>query len=248
MAIHIYKTEPELRTAIALYFIKIAQKAIEEKGAFHVALSGGRSPEKLYALLASDKFKTQVDWTKLFFFFVDERFVSASDSQRNSRMIQQTLFAPLKISAAQIFSINTALSPDIAAGKYEGDIISHFSKGVQSEKQEPICFDLVLLGLGVNAHTASLFPYTTLLHEKSASVKSVFFKEQNSYRISMTAPMINSAKHIAFLVYGKEKAEAVQQVLTAKRDFEKYPAQLIHPTSGEIHWFLDSPAASLLVK
>jgi 6-phosphogluconolactonase len=239
MRINIFKAEHELLLAIALYFIKIAKETIAEQGAFNVALSGGNSPKKLYKLLSTDEFEDQVDWSKVNVFFVDERYVPADDAQNNSLMIQNALFEPLKMSASQIFRIDTTLTPDDAAKKYNETIVAHV-------KQIPVRFDFMLLGLGDNAHTASLFPFTCVLAETYATVKAVFLKEQNSYRITMTAPMINEAKHIAFLVYGKEKAQAVYHVLKDVRNPEKYPGQLIHPAGGELQWFLDEDAAVLL--
>lgn len=239
MQINIFKTEHELLSAIALYFIKIAKEAIAEQGVFNIALSGGNSPKKLYGLLSADDYKNQIDWSKVNIFFGDERYVPADDAQSNSLMIQNSLFEPLKISASQIFKIDTTHAPDDAAKKYNETIEAHV-------KQMPVRFDFMLLGLGDNANTASLFPFTCVLAETYATVKAVFLKEQNSYRITMTAPMINEAKHIAFLVYGKEKAQAVFHVLKDVRNPEKYPAQLIHPADGELQWFLDGDAASLL--
>lgn len=239
MPINIFKTEHELLSAITLYFIKIAQETIAEQGAFNIALSGGNSPQSLYKLLSTDEFKNQMDWSKVNVFFGDERYVPADDAQSNSLMIQKALFEPLKISASKIFKIDTTLTPDDAAKQYNETIVAHV-------KQMPVRFDFMLLGLGDNAHTASLFPFTCVLAETYATVKAVFLKEENSYRITMTAPMINEAKHIAFLVYGKEKAQAVYHVLKDVRNPEKYPAQLIHPADGELQWFLDEDAAALL--
>jgi 6-phosphogluconolactonase len=241
MNINIYKTEHELLSAIALHFIKISKEAIAEQGTCNVALSGGNSPKKLYELLSSDDYKNQMDWRKVNFFFGDERYVPADDAQSNSLMIQKSLFEPLHISASQIFKIDTTLTPEDAAKKYNETIEAHV-------KHIPVRFDFMLLGLGDNAHTASLFPFNCVLAETYATVKAVFLKEQNSYRITMTAPMINEAKHIAFLVYGKAKAQAVYHVLNSVRNTEKYPAQLIHPVDGDLQWFLDEDAASLLEK
>lgn len=240
-ALHIYKTEHELLKAIAGYFIEIAKRSIEVRKEFNVALSGGKSPKQLYELLSSSEYKTKIDWTKVYFFFGDERYVPADNSQRNSNMIQQTLFDLLDISNTNIFNMDTTLLPDVTANDYYENISAHF-------KKLPIRFDLILLGLGGNAHTASLFPFTEVLSEQSATVKSVFIQEQNSCRITFTAPLINQARHIAFLVYGKEKATAVHQVLENPIDFEKYPAQLIRPIEGDLNWFLDEEAASLLNK
>lgn len=235
----IYKDEEETLIALAKYFIEIAQQSIQKNNAFNVALSGGHSPEKLYQLLTTDTFKQNIDWTKVFFFFGDERYVPENDKERNSLMAQVALFDPLKIEPSQIFKVDTTLSPDEAAKQYEKTISNHF-------KNLPIHFDLILLGLGDNAHTASLFPFTIVLHEKEPSVKAVFVKEINAFRITLTAPLINQAKHIAFLVYGIEKAEAIHQILEASKDIDKYPAQLIQPTNGSLLWFLDKSAASLL--
>lgn len=239
MEINIFKTQQELIVSVALYFIKIVNAAIDDKGVVHVALAGGNSPKKLYELLATNEYKNQVDWSKLNFFFGDERYVPWDDAQSNSLMIQKSLFDPLKIPASQIFKIDTSLTPDDAAKKYNETIEAHV-------KRIPVRFDYMLLGLGDNGHTASLFPFTCVLAETYATVKAVLLHEQSSYRITMTAPMINESKHIAFLVYGKEKAEAVYHVLKDVRNPEKYPAQLIHPVEGELQWFLDEDAASLL--
>ena len=154
-------------------------------------------------------------------------------------MVQNSLFDPLKIPGAQIFKIDTTLTPDDAAKKYNETIEAHV-------QQMPVRFDFMLLGLGDNAHTASLFPYNCVLAETYATVKAVLLQEQNRYRITMTAPMINESKHIAFLVYGSAKAKAVYHVLKDVRNPEKYPAQLIHPADGELQWFLDEDAAALL--
>ncbi len=241
MKLNIYKSVNELLSATVAYFIKIAQQSIAKQGAFTVALSGGNSPKKLFQLLSSNEYKAKVDWSKVIFFFGDERYVPSDDPQSNSLMSQTYLFDPLKITSSQIFKVDTSLSPDEAAEKYNESITAYF-------KLMPVRFDLILLGLGGNAHTASLFPFTSVLEESSATIKAVFLKEQNSYRITMTAPMINQSKHTLFLVYGKEKAEAVKHVLDDERNVQKYPAQLINPVDGELQWFLDEQAAALLKK
>jgi len=239
MTFHILKTNPELINAIAGHFISIGKNAIASRGEFNVVLSGGSSPKKLYELLASPGYKEQVNWKKVNFFFGDERYVPANDPGNNAYMAKRTLFDPLNIPKSNIFPINTTLSPQESAKSYTTTITAHF------DRQE-LQFDLILLGLGDNAHTASLFPYTPVLTDKSASVQAVFLEGQKIYRISMTAPLINQARNIAFLVYGKEKAEAVHHVLEDEFDPEKYPAQIIDPLKGELHWFLDESAASLL--
>jgi len=151
------------------------------------------------------------------------------------------LFEPLMIPDANIFYINTAVPPEESAKKYAQRILSYF-------KNNPVRFDLVLLGLGDNAHTASLFPHTPVLKEKKALVKEVYLKDQQSFRITMTAALINEAYAIAFLVYGEAKANAVHDVLEGEKDFETFPAQIIDPDDGVLHWFLDEEAARNLIR
>ena len=191
--------------------------------------------------MASPEFREQLNWKKVNFFFGDERVVPANDPENNAYMVKRALFDPLNISESKIFAVNTALLPNEAAKQYTATIATHF-KG-----QKPL-LDLILLGLGDNAHTASLFPYTPVLTDKTASVQTVFLEVQKVNRITMTAPLINLARNIAFLVYGQDKAEAVKHVLEGEFDPEKYPAQLINPLKGELHWFLDEAAKSLLEK
>jgi len=241
MKINLFDTEDEVLEGLANYFVATAEKSIAGHGQFSVALSGGNSPKKLYELLASPKFRKQVEWKKVHFFFGDERYVPHDSPLSNYLMAKKALLEPLELSYRQIFPVNTSVSPDEAAIRYTNDIKLYFA-GV-----EP-CFDLVLLGLGDNSHTASLFPHTPVLAEKSASVKAVFLEDQQVYRITMTAPLINKAHHIAYLVYGAGKAEAVHHVIEDKKDIENYPAQLIKPNDGDLEWFLDHDAAALLGK
>lgn len=240
--IKIYKDTEELIHAVAEAICKVASEAIKERGQFNFVLSGGSSPKKLYELLASDAYKDRIDWSHTYFFFGDERFVPAGNEQRNSLMAQKALFEPLQIQPSQIFSVDTNGSPEDAAQKYAQTLKNHFDK-------KSVVFDYVLLGLGDNAHTASLFPHTAVLEESAATVKSVFVKEVHMYRITMTAPLINQARHVAFLVFGANKAEAVYHIL--KNDTKspmEYPGKLIHPKSGSLHWFLDTEAFSVVQK
>ena len=239
MMVHIYKDTSELLSGLAAFFVKSAREAIESHGQFNVALSGGNSPKKLYELLASPAFRQQVAWDKVYFFFGDERYVPADDPENNARMAREAMFGPLHIPDAQIFQVDTTLPPEQAAAAYAQRLNAHFNGS-------PVQFDLILLGLGDDAHTASLFPGTPVLQEREAGVKAVFLESKQVYRITLTAPLINQAKAVAFLVYGAAKANAVQQVLEGERNIAKYPAQLVQPQQGDVHWFLDEAAASLL--
>ncbi|CAN5721052.1 6-phosphogluconolactonase [soil metagenome] len=240
MKLNIFDTVDEVLAGLAAYFIKTANEAIAEHGHFSVALSGGSSPKKLYSLLASETYKDQLDWTKIYFFFGDERYVPDTNPASNYQMAKKVLFEPLVINPEHIFAVNTLLSPQEAAEQYM-HTISTFFKGNDPR------FDLVLLGLGDNSHTASLFPYTSVLHEVDATVKPVFLTDQQVYRITFTASLINKAHHIAFLVYGESKAMAIHNVLEEDVDTQNYPAQLIHPFNGvPPEWFVDKPAVKNL--
>jgi 6-phosphogluconolactonase len=236
--LNIYNTADEVLTALAEYFVIIGGEAITKNGKFSVALSGGSSPKKLYELLASS-FHDQLDWGKAYFFFGDERNVPQTDKDSNYLMAKKALFDPLQIDPMHIFPVDTSLAPKEAAKKYQEEIEQFFDEGELS-------FDLILLGLGDNSHTASLFPHTPVLHDRVPGVSDVYLEDQQVYRITLNAPLINEAQNIAFLVYGEGKAIAVHHVLEDDEDIEEYPAQLIEPIVGQIQWFLDEAAASML--
>jgi 6-phosphogluconolactonase len=241
MKLNIFNSENEVLDALAAHFVKLAEDTIAAKGKFTVALSGGSSPKKLYELLASTIYADSVAWDKVFFFFGDERNVPQTDKDSNYLMAKKTLFDPLGINPANVFAVDTSLEPKEAAANYQ-EVIEQFFD------EDELSFDLVLLGLGDNSHTASLFPYTPVLHDRSPGVKEVWLEDQQVYRITLNAPLINEAQHIAFLVYGEGKAIAVHHVLEDDEDIENYPAQLIEPIVGEIQWFLDEAAAELLTE
>ena len=234
---HIFSSEEAVLRALANFFVATADQAIAARGRFAVALSGGSSPKKLYELLASDAYRVQVAWGKVYFFFGDERTVPKTSLDSNYLMVKKALFDPLDTRPDHVFAVDTTLAPAEAAAQYEVAIEEFFG-------DEPARFDLVLLGLGDNAHTASLFPHTPVLHDASVGVKDVFVAELNTTRITLTAPLLNQARATAFLVYGAGKAIAVQQILQGPRDVDQYPAQLIAPAGGNVHWFLDEAAAA----
>jgi 6-phosphogluconolactonase len=239
MNLNIFNTEEEVLHALAAYFVKTAEQSIAAKGKFSVALSGGNSPKRLHELLASTTYADQVDWEKVYFFFGDERNVPQTDKDSNYLMAKRTLFDPLEINPLNIFPVDTSLPPKGAAQKYAEEIEQFFD-------EDELSFDLILLGLGDNSHTASLFPYTPVLHDRTPGVKEVWLEDQQVYRITMNAPLINEAKQIAFLVYGEGKAIAVHHVLEDDENIEEYPAQLIDAITGEVQWFLDEAAAENL--
>jgi 6-phosphogluconolactonase len=241
MQLKIYKSVDEVIQTMADHFVEKVNATIAERGECNVVLSGGKSPKQLYDLLSSGEYRTKIDWDKIYFFFADERCVPFDDEANNGLMAKRTLFEPLKIADSRIFYISTLQNPEEAAKKYARRIVMHF-------KDKPIRFDVVLLGLGDDAHTASLFPGTPVLREQKALVGSVAIGDGKPSRITMTAPLINESYSIFFLVFGESKAKAVQAVLEGERNEQLYPAQLIHPEDGTVDWFLDEKASAMLTR
>lgn len=236
--LRVLKTTDEVLQAAAQYFVTIANEAILKQNRFTVALSGGSSPKGLFELLSS-QFHSQIEWDKACFFFGDERYVPADHPDSNALMAKKTLFDPLHIKPDHIFTVNTSLDPKVAAKDYQAAINNYFDGGSPN-------FDLILLGLGDNAHTASLFPHTPVIHVDEPGVREVFLEDKKVYRITFTAPLINMSKHIAFLLFGGTKADAVHHVLEGEKNYDEYPAQLIKPENGDLVWFMDEAAASKL--
>ncbi|HMU45117.1 MAG TPA: 6-phosphogluconolactonase [Chitinophagaceae bacterium] len=239
MKLHIYDSPAETIKGLTEFVVTTVNEAITEKGKCSMVLSGGSSPKKLYQLLTTPAYKNKVDWGKVFFFFGDERYVPFTDKDNNGQMAKQSLLDPLGIPEERIFYFNTSLSPEEAAKDYEKKI-HDFTNNRSAH------FDLILLGLGDNAHTASLFPHTSVLQEKKLLVAAPYIDELGSYRLTMSAPLINNAKQIAFLVYGEKKAKAVFHVLRSPENIDEYPAQLIGSKRNSVHWFLDKEASALI--
>ena len=241
MELNIHGTVEEVTEKLADHFMQTANAAIASSNECNVVLSGGSSPRRLYELLASEPYRSSIDWSRISFFFGDERCVPFNDPANNGLMAKKALFEPLKIADSRIFYIPTSLKPEEAARKYSRRIMAYF-------KDKPICFDLVLLGLGDDGHTASLFPHTPVLKEQKALVAAVFVEKDQSYRITMTAALINEAHAIAFFAFGENKAHAVKQILEGEKNVDAHPAQLISPEDGILNWFLDEDAARFLQK
>jgi 6-phosphogluconolactonase len=241
MKLNIYNSTQEVTERLADFFAQKVNAAIADSNECAVVLSGGNSPQRLYERLATEPYRSSIDWGRISFFLGDERYVPFDDPASNGIMAKRTLFDPLRIDPSRIFYMRTHLKPDEAARDYSKRIKSYF-------KERPICFDLVLLGLGDDGHTASLFPHNSVLHEQKALVSAVFVEKLQAYRITMTAAVINEAHTIAFLVLGESKAHAVKEIIDGNANTEAFPAKLIAPEEGEVEWFLDEEAAGLLDK
>lgn len=231
----------ELAKAVAEFIVKIANDAIDANGRFVIALSGGHTPETLYSSLCTEPYQGRIAWDKTFVFWGDERCVPSDNEQNNARMAKMLLLDHVDLPPSNIYPVPVDVAPKEAAAAYENSIIQFFG-------EEPPRFDLILLGLGENGHTASLFPGTIVLTGHGRLVEEVFVPEQNMYRITMTATLINQACNILFLVTGNGKSEILNTVLTAPYQPDKYPAQLIKPVNGNIYWYVDKEAGNLLSK
>lgn len=226
--------------AAAERFVELAHDAISARGRFSVALAGGSTPKRTYELLASDEFKGRIDWTKTHIFFGDERCVPPSDADSNYRMADEALLSRVSIPPSNIHRIMGESDAGASARLYEDELQTFFAG------ESWPGFDLVLLGLGPDGHTASLFPDTEALDERRAWVVANWVEKLGAYRITLTAPAINHAAHVIFLVTGAGKAERVAELLGPESERAHLPASLIRPERGSLEWFLDSQAAQAL--
>ena len=245
MKAEIFESIEELNDYAARKFIEIGNEVLKKRNQFTVALAGGSTPKALYRLLASDKFRDKIDWNSVFFFFGDERNVLPGDEESNFRMANENLFQLLEIHQENIFHWNTEFGDERAiAEDYESKIIDFFEV---NEGAFP-AFDLILLGMGDDGHTASLFPNTSALSETQKIAAENWVAKLNSWRFTLTFPAINNAANIFFLVKGEDKAEILKKVLEGEFQPQSLPAQNIRPESGNLHWLIDSAAASKLLK
>lgn len=241
--IKIFPNIEKLNNFAAEKFVEIANEAIKNRKIFTVALAGGSTPKTLYQLLASEEFKDRIDWSKAFFFFGDERSVLPDDKDSNFRMANENLFLPLKIFGKNIFRWQTeSENPQNIAEIYEQKIKNFFTL---SENELP-AFDLILLGMGADGHTASLFPFTEALQEKKKLAVANRVEKLNTTRLTLTFPVINNAKNVIFLVAGAEKAETLYDILEGEFQPEKLPSQNIKPKDGNLFWLIDENVAKLL--
>lgn len=219
---------------------EIAAASIQSKGNFNMALAGGSTPKSLYQLLSGGEFKEKIDWSKVYFFFGDERNVLPDDAESNFRMANENLFTPLKIKDENIFRWQTENAE--AALDYQNKIIKFFDL---AENQLPR-FDMILLGMGDDGHTASLFPFTDALNERELLAVANPVEKLDTTRFTLTFPVINNARNVMFLVKGADKAETLQTVLEGEFQPEKYPSQAVKPVDGELLWLIEKEAARFL--
>jgi 6-phosphogluconolactonase len=239
--IEVYPDLESLSLAAAALLVKQANLAVAARGRFSVALSGGATPRRTYELLAAPPLADQAPWDRVHVFWGDERCVPLNDLRSNARLAQEAWLDRVPIPGGQIHPMNCALDPAAAARQYEAQLREFFAG-------EPPILDLVLLGLGLDGHTASLFPGTPVLREGERWAAAVYRAEPDPCRVTLTAPLINQAAVVAFMVAGGAKAGVLREVLHGPRDPARLPAQLIQPHHGELLWLTDLAATGSLAQ
>ncbi len=229
--IHIYKNSNELAEQLAKHIASLINTVLKHKPVFTIALSGGNTPKQLYTLLAKESFSSQIDWEKIVVFWGDERFVPFDNAENNAKMAYDELLSHVTIPVENINRIDTISSPQTSARSYENLLRSYF--------KNPETFNLVLLGMGDDGHTLSIFPGESF--DDTKWVNSIYVKAKQSWRISLMPDLVNRSSEIIFMVSGREKAEVLKKVLN-NTGVEKFPAQLIQPLNGN----LNCSASSLL--
>lgn len=241
MELHIAKNVADLSKDLASHIAQLITDVLSKQDRFTFVLSGGSTPKALYAQLAASPYSENIPWEKVHFFWGDERAVPFEDERNNARMCYAELLDKVKVPAANIHVMRTDIDPAESAAEYE-KVLRTYSG------ESEITFDFVLLGMGDDGHTLSLFPGTDVIHEQALWATSFFLTAQDMYRITLTAPVVNAARYVAFMATGAGKAETLVEVLEGNKNLDKYPSQIIQPTGGELHWFVDEAAAALLRK
>jgi 6-phosphogluconolactonase len=241
--VQIYDDASAVARAAAERFVVAARDAVAQRRRFTVALSGGSTPRALYSLLASQPSHDQVDWSRVWVFWGDERTVAPTDPESNYRMARETLLYHVPVPATQVFRMRGEYAdPEKAAAVYEVDMRRAFALAPGELPR----FDMIVLGMGPDGHTASLFPHTTALHVTDRLVVANRVDKLQTWRITLTAPVINHASEVLFLVVGEDKAAVLARVLQGPREPDELPSQLIAPVKGWAVWLLDRAAASQL--
>lgn len=236
-AIKVFMDSEAASRFAANLFVRTARESVAKHGRFAVALSGGSTPRRTYELLASEDYREELPWDAVHLFWGDERCVPLTSNESNAGEAMRLWLDTARIPESHIHPIDGTLKPELAAEKYEKEILQFFGDAT------PV-FDLIFLGLGENGHTASLFPETPVLNERMRFVREVYVAEQEMYRVTLTASAINQAAVVAFLVFGGKKADVVREVLEGSSQPRHLPAQLINPTGGQLLWLIDESAAS----
>ena len=248
--IEVHPNTAHLNRAAAEHLVRLAQAAAATQGSFAVALSGGSTPTGMYGLLATPEFADRADWPRVHVFWGDERCVPPDHADSNYRMACDSLLRHVPLAEENIHRIPAELEPEQAATRYEEVLRRFFTGDVPTraklgEDMGP-GLDLVLLGMGEDGHTASLFPASQAIRKEKHWVVADYVAKLAAWRITLTPAVINAAAHVVFLVAGHSKSKMLQQVLKGPYQPDAVPAQAVHPTSGQLLWLVDAEAGVLL--
>ena len=236
----VFDTPEQLAVAAAERFVECAREFHGTLERFSVALAGGNTPRRVYELLVTDRFKNRIDWPQVYLFFGDERSVPPDHPESNYRTVYESLISQVPIPPKNVHRIVGEGNPNENARAYENQLRTFFA-GLSWPR-----FALVLLGMGEDGHTASLFPNSAALQEMSRWVVPTKNEQSGQDRITLTVPVFNHARHVTFLVTGKKKAQRLKEVLRPEPGSGQLPAQAIKPIDGSVEWLVDAEAASLL--
>jgi 6-phosphogluconolactonase len=227
-----------LAAAAADHVVAVLRETLMRRDLAHLALAGGSTPRAINALLIAEPRRASVDWSRVVFWFGDERCVPPNDPDSNYKMNRETLLAPLRIHTSQVHRMRGEDDPGAAAADYDAVL--------QLQLGECPRLDLILLGMGPDGHTASLFPGTIGAIDKDKCCIAHYVPQLGKWRITLTPRAINDARNVAITAGGAEKADALHGVLDGPKQTDVYPAQLIHPHAGELRWLVDAAAAAKL--
>lgn len=236
----VFSDSTQLAQAAAQMVIESAACAVAEKGNFHLVLSGGSTPGEVYSLLSQEPYRSSIDWKHVHLWWGDERCVAPEHPESNYRKANELLIRYLDIQKDQIHRIPAELAPADAANLYQQEMQMCFSGSAFPK------FDLILLGIGEDGHTASLFPGTKALLENKRWAVENYVEKMHIWRITLTYPAINAASKVVVLVSGTSKAKIIQRIFDHSARSKKYPIQSVNPSQGKMQWLCDESAASLL--
>jgi 6-phosphogluconolactonase len=241
-SLHVHPDQVSVIDALAQHVVAQARVAVAERGRFTWALAGGSTPRRLYELLASEQYRTSIDWSKVYVFFGDERCVPPDSEESNYRMAREALLSQVPVPEDNVLRMAGELEPEVAAEAYTRALGDVFTTARFPDAAPE--FDLILLGMGDDGHTASLFPGSPALGETVRWVSAAKKGEQS--RLTLTYPVLNAAREVVFLVMGANKQTMLANVLGFKGENPPWPAVSVRPTRGALRWFLDEAAAVLI--
>ena len=239
MQLHIFDDKETMSEQLASWIAHLVQDTLKNQDYFTLVLSGGGTPKLLFEKLASGEYKNKIDWKRVHIFWGDERAVPFDDDRNNAKMAYDILINHIDVPSGQVHIMRTDIEPKLAAEEYEKILHQYFDKTSNS-------FDLVLLGMGDDGHTLSLFPGSPIIEEHEHWVNSVYNEQQKMYRITLMPVIVNKASNIVFMVDGAKKANILQRVIEGPYIPLKLPAQIVKPSNGELSWFLDKAVAKEL--